>query len=129
MVSAAFYYTLELRVSDPHHLNADPDPPFHFNANPDSDPALHFKEVSDPAPHQGDENLRPLPSKLPGLHFEPLGLYCEHPGPSKALFQPLVLQNFYFNADLDPASKNNADPDPQPWMHPSPCPQMCAVEG
>jgi hypothetical protein len=33
---------LPVRVADPYHLNADPDPPFHFNADPD------------PAPHIGD---------------------------------------------------------------------------
>jgi hypothetical protein len=72
MVSAAFYYTVALRVSDP---------AFHFNADPDSDPALHFKEDSDPAPHQGDENLRPELLTPPGLHFEPPGLYYQHPRP------------------------------------------------
>ncbi len=66
------------RVSDPHHLNADPeaafhfkadmDPAFYFNAdpdpashfNPDPDPAINLNAVPDPAPHQGDANLRPL---------------------------------------------------------------------
>ncbi len=76
MVSAALYYTVALRVSDP---------AFHCNADPDSDPVLHFNEDPDPAPHQGDKNLQSLPSELTGLHFEPLGLYCEHPRPSKAL--------------------------------------------
>jgi hypothetical protein len=66
------------RVSDPHHLNADPDsafhfkadmdPAFYFNADPypashfnaDPDPAINLNAVPDPAPHQGDANLRPL---------------------------------------------------------------------
>jgi hypothetical protein len=42
-----------------------------------------------------------------GLHFEPLGLYCELP---RLYFEPKKLQNFDFNADPDPASNSNADP-------------------
>ncbi len=54
-----------IRVANPHHFSADPDPElkptFHFNA--DSDPAFHFNAAPDPnpAPDQGDANLRPLP--------------------------------------------------------------------
>jgi hypothetical protein len=33
-------------------------------------------------------------------------------GPPRLYFKPLKLLNFDFNADLDPAAKNNADPDP-----------------
>jgi hypothetical protein len=64
MVSAAFYYTIALSFSDPHHFNADPDPAFHFNADPDSDPALHFNEDPDP-----EENLRPLLSRASKAPF------------------------------------------------------------
>jgi hypothetical protein len=53
MVSAAFYYTVALRVWNPYHFHADPDQAFHFNADPDSDPVLHLTEDPDSAPHQG----------------------------------------------------------------------------
>jgi len=32
--------------SDPHHVDADPDPAFHFNADPD--PTFHLDAVPDP---------------------------------------------------------------------------------
>jgi hypothetical protein len=45
-------------VSDPHHLNADPDQAFHSIADPDT--SFNFNADPDPAPHKGDANLRPL---------------------------------------------------------------------
>jgi hypothetical protein len=92
-------------ISDSHHFDsdADPDPAFHFNAEPN--PTFHFNADPDYDPHQGDANLRSLAFRHPGLHFEPPRLH----------FVPSKLQNFDFIADPDPASKNNADPDPKPW--------------
>ncbi len=37
-------------VSDPHHLDADPDPASHFDADPDTDPTFHFDAVPDLCP-------------------------------------------------------------------------------
>jgi hypothetical protein len=48
------------------------------------------------------------------LHFEPPGFRCEH---SPLCGEPLMLLNFEFNADPDPASKTNPDPDMQPWFY------------
>jgi hypothetical protein len=46
--SSFLIITFELSwVSDPHYVNADPDPSFHINANPDS--AFHFNADPDPA--------------------------------------------------------------------------------
>ncbi len=53
-----YYCTLEPRVADLHHFNADPDPASYFNANPD--PTFHFNADLDLdfAPNQNDGNLR-----------------------------------------------------------------------
>ncbi len=91
-----------IRVADPHHFNADPDPEpdpaFHFNADPD--PAFHFNAAPDPdpAPHHGDTNLL-----LPGLHVESSHLNYERVlyGPPRLHFDLLKIQNFDFNADAD----------------------------
>jgi hypothetical protein len=90
-------------VADSHHLihfNADPDPAFHFNVDPNT------------ASHQ-NMGTCPLVFDPARLHFNPPGLYCEHPRASRALFQPLKLLNFVFHADTVPDYKSNADPDPQ----------------
>jgi hypothetical protein len=42
----------------------------------------------------------------PWFHFEPSGLNCECP---RLLFKRQLLLHFDFNADPDPASKNNAN--------------------
>ncbi len=52
--------TVQHRVVDAHHVNADPDPSFHCNADPDPNPAFHYNANPDPAPHQTDVNQRPL---------------------------------------------------------------------
>ncbi len=84
------------------HLNADPT--FHFNADPD------------PAPHQSDGNLLPLVFRLSTAPFRACRPPCLHShGPLRLYFEPLKLL-FDFNADPEPASKNNADLDPQPWF-------------
>jgi len=66
-------------------------------------------------------NLRPLwyCTDPPELRFEPLLLHCGRPG---LHFKSLKLQKilfldlaFHTKADQDLASKNNADPDPQPF--------------
>ncbi len=70
-----------VRVADPHHFSAVPDPAFHLNADPDldpvfrfnsdrylssfhfnadPDPAFHFNADPDHAPRQSDGNRRPL---------------------------------------------------------------------
>ncbi len=60
----------------------------------------------------------------PGRHFKPPGLYCDSCERPQLYYEPLMLLNvdfitdsdlaFHSNADPvpDPASKNNADPDP-----------------
>ncbi len=45
-----------IRVADPPHFNAVPDPSFHFIVDPD--PTFHLNADLDP--HQSDANLRPL---------------------------------------------------------------------
>jgi hypothetical protein len=55
-----------------------------------------------------------------GLHFESPGLHCERP---RLYVEPLKLMNFYFTADPDPASKTNADLDPD--VHPGQIPSIC----
>ncbi len=50
-----------IRVADPHHFNADPDPAFHYNADPD--PAFHFNADPVPDHHQSDGIMQP--SKAP----------------------------------------------------------------
>jgi hypothetical protein len=46
-----------IRVADPHHLNADPDPAFHNNADPDTSVHFNVDPDADPAPYQSVENL------------------------------------------------------------------------
>ncbi len=108
------YYVLYSRVADPHHFNADPYPAFHLQQIR----ILllikviricdHYHSTTDP----------------PKLHFGPPGLHWEHRGPPHLYLEPLNILNFNFNADPsgfifnsdadpDPASKDNADPDPQ----------------
>jgi hypothetical protein len=53
--------------------------------------------------------VRPLVFRPSRLRFKPPGLHCERP---RLHFEPLKHFNFHFNADRDPASKYNADPDP-----------------
>jgi hypothetical protein len=104
-------------VADPHHFNADP--AFHFSA--ETDRAFHFNADPDPifkvmgiCDHWSLDLL--------WLYFEPPGLYCKRP---RLYFEPLKLLNFYFldpdpafhsHADPDLASKNNADPEGQPYF-------------
>jgi hypothetical protein len=54
-------------------------------------------------------------SDPPELHFDPQRLHCEHPRPFtlKPLKLLFLLQCGSANADPDPASQNNSDPDPQ----------------
>jgi hypothetical protein len=37
---------VELKIAEPHHLNADPDPAFYFNAEPDSGSSFSCKSGS-----------------------------------------------------------------------------------
>ncbi len=74
---------LPVRVADPYHLNADPDPPFHFNADPD------------PAPHIGDLWLLIYrPSRTPILSLQTT-IVSVH-GPPWLHFEPLKLLKFLF---------------------------------
>ncbi len=64
-----------IRIADPHHLNAVPDPDrnpyFHINAVPDLVPAFNsYANLS-------GGNLRPLVYRSLGLHFEPSRLHCK----------------------------------------------------
>jgi hypothetical protein len=54
----------------------------------------------------------------PGLHFEAFNVSVN--GPPLIYFEPLKFLNFGNNADIgdsDPASKNNADPEPAKKTH------------
>jgi hypothetical protein len=64
---------LGLKIADPHHFNADPDPAFHIDADPD--PASHFNEDPNPASLQVMGNCDFWYIEPPGLHFEPPGLH------------------------------------------------------
>ncbi len=53
-VSAMSTFCALVRVADPHHFSADPDPAFHFNADLDPDPAPHqVPGMMNRRPHQG----------------------------------------------------------------------------
>jgi hypothetical protein len=39
-----------LSVADPHHVDADPDPPCHFDADVNPDPTFHLEADPDPNP-------------------------------------------------------------------------------
>jgi hypothetical protein len=64
--------------------------------------------------------------EFPQLHFEPPRLHfslhaaiVDVHGPLWLSFEPLIFQNFDFNANPDPALHFNADPFPDP--DPQPC--------
>ncbi len=64
IVHTTQYFLQYIRVADPYHCKADPDPALHFNA--DTDPTFHLNP--DPDPHQSDVDMRPLvyrPSRAP----------------------------------------------------------------
>ncbi len=110
---------LLIRVADPHHFNADPEPSsFHYNADPD--PAFHF--YADPAPHQSDGTTCLKTLHESRLHSEPRDLDSD-----RLLFQfePLMRLNFNFNADSGPAFHSNADPDPDPASKNNADSQLC----
>ncbi len=81
------------KVADPHHLNSDPD--------------LSF--------HQSDANLRQLVSVASFWASTPpfVSVNC----PPWLHFEPLQNLKFVFNADPDPTSRNNADPESQPCCY------------
>ncbi len=99
------------RSADPHHFKVDPDPAFHFNADPD--PSFQFNADPDPDLLKSAGNLRPL--HPPGLHLSLQACIVSVHGPPRLYFKPLKLLNSDLNADSDPASKINLDPDTQPW--------------
>jgi hypothetical protein len=47
---------IRIRNPDPHHINADPDPPLHFDAVPDS--TFNFGADPDPASHNDADPTR-----------------------------------------------------------------------
>jgi hypothetical protein len=62
---------LNLRVADPHHFNADPDPDPAFLLDVDQEPTLYINvdPDTDPAPHQSDANLQPRADRLSRASF------------------------------------------------------------
>jgi hypothetical protein len=52
-------HTVNIRVADQRHFNANPDPNqyFHFDAEPDLTFYFHADPNTDPGPHQRDANL------------------------------------------------------------------------
>jgi hypothetical protein len=126
LVSLSF---LPSRVADTRHIDADPNPSFHLKANlyhfnVDPDPFFHFKADPD-LTFRFNADPVPNPDPATGLQTSPpplsqgsiFSLYASNvsvQGPPWLHFELLKLRNFDFNADPDPASRNNADPDPQP---------------
>jgi hypothetical protein len=103
------------RVADPHYFNADLDPSFRFNV----DSELTY---GDPVPgscflSKGCKFATTGIQTLQGSILSLLRLNCERQQLSIAPFELKELLNFDFNnTDPDPASKNNADQDPQPLV-------------
>jgi hypothetical protein len=81
-------HTVDIKVEDPHHFNANPDPSFHFNADPDLTFHFHADPNTDPAPHQSDENLQPqtVQGSILGLHASFAGVHR----PPRFHFEPLI---------------------------------------
>jgi hypothetical protein len=93
------------------YLKGDPNPAFYLKADPDQ--AFHFNTDPHPALYQSNANPRPLIHRSFRPPIRASRLHCGRPRPSPALFWASKAPDF--KADPDPASKNNADPDPQSW--------------
>ncbi len=80
-------------------MNNDPDPFVHFNGIRII--LFNLMQICESAT-----------TGLQTLHDSISSLHCEDPRPSMGPFWASTATNFDF--DADPASENNADPDPQP---------------
>ncbi len=67
-------------------------------------------------PFLSDENLRPLVYRSSRAPLASLASFVSVHGHTRLFFEPLNL--LILNADPDPGSKKNADPDPKPWAEP-----------
>ncbi len=101
---------LGIRVTDPHHSNADLDPSFYFNAVP----GLTCYFVSDPDPDNAFFKIMRICDYWSTEYryckplWAPFG--ASMPSLLRLHFEPQKLPNFGFNADPDPGSQNYADP-------------------